>query len=203
VISVEFAAPGGIVLRGQRAGEGDRWAVLVHDEGRDLDGWRPLTSWLTDRGFSVLAFDLPGHGASDDPWQPELATLAVAAAVEFARSAGARSVHLVGEGAGAIAALAAAADPSTRVASVIAFSPRPDEHVAEFAQIREARVPKLILVGSHGRAALADAEVVFRGAIGPCEFAKFPVEAQGTKLLDSQWGLHARETVLGHMVRHS
>lgn len=200
--SVEFAGPGGIVLRGERAGEADRWAVMVHDEGRDLDGWRPLTSWLAEREFSVLAFDLPGHGTSDDPWQPALATPAVAAAVEFARSAGARNVHVVGEGVGAIAALAAAADPSRRVASVAAFSPRPSESVSDFETVREARVPKLILVGSLGRAALEDAEVVFRGAIGPCEFAKFPVEAQGTDLLNGEWGLHARETVVGHMVRH-
>jgi pimeloyl-ACP methyl ester carboxylesterase len=202
LIPVEFVGPGSIVLRGQRAGEGDRWAVLVHDEGRDLDRWLGLAGWLAERGFSVLVFDLPGHGASDDPWQPALATSAVAAAVEFARSAGARNVHLVGEGVGAIAALAAAADPSRRVASIAAFSPRPDESVTDLETVREARAPKLILVGSLGRKALQDAEAVFRGAIGPCEIAKFPVEAQGTDLLGTDWGLHARETVLGHAMRH-
>jgi len=200
--SVEFAGPGGIVLRGERAGQADRWAVLVHDEGRDLDGWRELTSWLAERGFSVLAFDLPGHGASDDPWQPDLALPAVEAAVEFVRSEGARQVHLVGEGIGAIAALAAAADSSRNVASIAAFSPRLSGSVTDFETVREARAPKLILVGSLGLAALGDAEAVFRGAVGPCELAKFPVEAQGTDLLDGEWGLHARETVLGHALRH-
>ena len=203
MIPIEFAGPDEIVLRGQRAGDADRWALLVHDEGRDLDGWRPLTSWLADHGFSVLAFDLPGHGASDDPWRPALATQAVMAAVEFATSAGARSVHLVGEGIGAIAVLATAADPNMRVASIVVFSPGPDEQVAELAQVREARAPKLILVGSLVPAALEAAEVVFRGAIGPCELAKFPVEAQGTDLLNGPWGQHARETVLGHLVRHA
>jgi pimeloyl-ACP methyl ester carboxylesterase len=200
--SVEFAGPGGIVLRGERAGEADRWAVLVHDEGRDLDGWRPLRSWLAKRGFSVLAFDLPGHGASDDPWQPELALPAVAAAIEFVRSEGARQVHLVGEGIGAVAALAAAADSSRNVASIAAFSPRLRGSVADFVTAREARAPKLILVGSLELGALEDAEAVFHGAIGPCELAKFPVEAQGTDLLDGEWGLHARETVAGHAMRH-
>ncbi len=202
MIAIEFVGPNEIVLRGQRAGDADRWALLVHGEGRDLDGWRPLTSWLAERGFSVLAFDLPGHGASDDPWRPSLATQAVAAAVEFAISAGARNVHLVGEGIGAIAVLATAALPSVHVASIVVFSPCPDEQVAKFAQVREARAPKLILVGSLGLSALEAAEVVFRGAIGPCELAKFPVEAQGTDLLNSAWGQHARETVLGHLVRH-
>jgi len=203
LIPIEFVGPNQIVLRGQRAGDADRWALLVHGEGRDLDGWRPLTLWLAEHGFSVLAFDLPGHGASDDPWRPALATRSVAAAVEFAMSAGARNVHLVGEGIGAIAVLATAADPSRRVASIVAFSPCPDEQVAELDQVREARAPKLILVGSLGQSALEAAEVVFRGAIGPCEMAKFPVDAQGTDLLSGPWGLHARETVLGHLVRHA
>ncbi len=199
----EFIGPGEIVLRGERAGEADRWAVLIHDEGRDLDGWRPLTLWFAEHGFSVLAFDLPGHGASDDPWQPELALPAVVAAVAFVRSEGARQVHLVGDGTGAIAALAAAADSRMDVASIAAFSPRLNGSVTDLETVREARAPKLILVGSLGLGALGDAEAVFRGAIGPCELAKFPVEAQGTDLLDSEWGLHARETVLGHAVRHA
>lgn len=199
---VEFKGPANVVLRGDRVGEADRWAVLVHDEGRDLDGWRPLTLWFAEHGFSALAFDLPGHGASDDPWQPELAVPAVVAAVDFARSEGAHEVHLVGEGIGAIAALAAAADSNRHLASIAAFSPRLSGTVAELQTVREARAPKLILVGSLGLGALEDAEAVFRGAIGPCELAKFPVEAQGTELLAGAWGLHARETVLGHAVRH-
>jgi alpha-beta hydrolase superfamily lysophospholipase len=199
---VEFMGPAGVVLRGERAGEADRWVVLVHDEGRDLDGWRPLASWFAEHDFSVLVFDLPGHGASDDPWQPDLAVPTVVAAIEFARSEGARHVHLVGEGTGAIAALAAAADLSTHVASIAAFSPRLNGSVTDLETVREARVPKLILVGTLGLGALQDAEAVFRSAIGSCELAKFPVEAQGADLLVGTWGLHARETVLGHAIRH-
>jgi len=199
---VEFMGPGDVVLRGERAGEADRWAVLIHDEGRDLDGWRPLTSWFAEHDFSVLAFDLPGHGASDDPWQPNLALPAVMAAIEFVRSEGARQVHLVGEGTGAVAALAAAADSSTHVASIAAFSPRLNGSLTDLETVREARAPKLILVGSLRPGALEDAEALFRGAIGPCELAKFPVEAQGADLLAGTWGLHARETVLGHARRH-
>ena len=123
VIPVEFAGPRALTLRGQRSGEGERWVVLVHGEGRDLDGWRPLAGWLADHGLSVLAFDLPGHGASDDPWEPALALPAVIAAIDFARSERSLPVHLVGEGVGGIAALAAAAEPTRQVASIVAISP--------------------------------------------------------------------------------
>jgi pimeloyl-ACP methyl ester carboxylesterase len=201
VLPVEFAGPRAVTLRGLRSGEGDRWAVLVHGEGRDLDGWRPLAGFLADHGFSVLAIDLPGHGASDDPWESALAVPAVVAAIEFARSAGSQQIHLVGEGVGAMAALAAATDPTRQVASIVAISPAADEGVAELIEVREARAPKLILVGSLSPDALECAEAVFRAAIGPCHMVKLPVAAQGTDLLAGEWGVHVREKVLEHLVR--
>jgi pimeloyl-ACP methyl ester carboxylesterase len=201
VFPVEFGGPRRLTLRGQRSGEGDRWAVLVHGEGRDLDGWGPLAVRLADVGLSVLAFDLPGHGASDDPWEPALALPAVMAAIEFTRSASSQPVHLVGEGVGAIAALAVAADPTRQVASIVALSPHPDDRIAELVEIREARAPKLIIVGSMSPRALEGAETVFRGAIGHCEMVKFPVAVQGTDLLAGDWGANATEKVLGHLMR--
>jgi pimeloyl-ACP methyl ester carboxylesterase len=200
-IAVEFAGPRALILRGLRSGTSDRWAVLVHGEGRDLDGWRPLAGWLPDHGFSVLAFDLPGHGASDDPWEPILALPAVVAAIDFARSEGCRQVHLVGEGVGAIAALAAAADLAHQVASIAVLSPIVDGRVAELIDLREARAPKLIIVGAMSPNALEGASAVFRGAIGHCEMVKFPVAAQGTDLMAGEWGVHVREKVLEHLVR--
>jgi pimeloyl-ACP methyl ester carboxylesterase len=201
VIAVEFAGPRAITLRGECSGESERWAVLVHGEGHDLDAWRPLAIWLAERVVSVLAFDLPGHGASDDPWEPELALPAVVSAIDFATSQGARKIHLVGERVGAIAALAAAADPGRHIASIAAFSPQADDRVAPPDQFREARPPKLILVGSLSDDPLEAAEAIFRGAIGPCEMVKFPVVAQGADLLAGDWGQHARERVLAHLLR--
>src|SRR5438477_10057982 len=97
-IAVEFAGPAALTMRGLRSGEGDRWAVLVHGEGRDLDGWRPLAGSLADRGFSVLAIDLPGHGASDDRWESELAVPVVVGAIEFGGLGGCQQLHVTGEG---------------------------------------------------------------------------------------------------------
>ena len=177
--------------------------MLVHGEGRDLDVWRPLARWLEEHNFSVLAFDLPGHGASDDPWEPNLALQAVTSAIAFARSGGSREVHLIGERLGAIAALGAAADGTQPVKSIVALSPQMDDRVTESTDVREARAPKLILVGALSPRALEGAELVFRGAIGQCEMVKFPVEAQGTDLFAGEWAVHAREKVLGHLTRQA
>jgi pimeloyl-ACP methyl ester carboxylesterase len=201
VTPVEFAGPNARTLRGLRSGETDPWIVLVHDEDRDLDGWLQLAGWLADHGVSVLAFDLPGHGASDDPWEPTLAVAAVRSAVDFAISEGSRRPHLVGAGIGATAALVAAADPERHIASIAAFSPHLDERVAELAHLREPTAPKLIFVGSHSEKALQEAEAVFRASVGPCQMVKFPVAEQGADLVAGKWGPHAREKVLEHVLR--
>jgi pimeloyl-ACP methyl ester carboxylesterase len=200
-VAVEFEGPGAIVMRGQRFGVGDRWALLAHGVGKDLDVWRRIAPSLAGRGLSVLTFDLPGHGASDDPWEPRLAPAAITAAVTFARAQGARQVHLVGEGVAAVAALAVAAADSSDVTSVTVLSPQPDDRVADNDRIREARIPKLVLVGSSSRSAAEFAELVYRRAIGPCEMARFPVAAQGSDLLYGEWGEQALEKVLAHLLR--
>ena len=209
-IPVEFRstagndANDGPVLRGERFGAGERWVVLVHDVGKDLDAWRQLPAWLAGRGLSVLTFDLPGHGASDEPWDPMFAPSAVMAAVEFARAKGARQIHVVAERVGALAALAAAAGGAHDIASVAALSPQADDRVAQASEVREARVPKLILIGSFGPAAMTRfAEVVYRRAIGPCEMARFPVAAQGADLLNGDWGQQVREKILAHVSRQA
>lgn len=200
-VPVELPGPGGGTLRGLRFGEGERWAVLVHDLARDLDDWRQLAITLAESGLCALAFDLPGHGASDDPWEPALAAPAVTAAIAFARSAGARRIHLVGAGVGAMAALAAASGSAEEVASAALLSPRQQDDGATVGEVGEARLPRLILVGSLDEGSLSGAEAVFRAAIGPCELVQIPVSAQGASLL-SEWAGQAGEKVVAHLVRY-
>ncbi len=201
MVPIEFAGPAAHVLRGLRLGSDEHCAILVHGEGQDLDAWGSLTGWLGEHGLCVLAFDLPGHGASDGDWDPALATASVLAAVDFAMSEGAGQLHLVGAEAGALAVMAAGARAGHEPASIVALSPTTDERVASLTEIREARAPKLILVGSEDRDGVEDAEAVYRGAIGHCELTRFPVSDRGTALLTGDWGSHVREKVLAHVTR--
>lgn len=186
-----------------RLGAGQRCAILVHGEGQDLDAWGSSSGWLADHGLCVVAFDLPGHGASDDGWEPALAIASVLAAVDFAMSQGSQTLHLIGAEAGALAVLGAAAHDGCTPASIVALSPTIDPRVATLAGIREVRAPKLILVGSLDNDAVGDAEAVYRGAIGHCELTMFPVSARGTGLLAGDWGMHAREKLLAHITRET
>ena len=101
--------------------EGERLVVL-HDAGERAASIAPLIAALSAAGFNVLAPDLPGHGESaplgaDEP-SPVEAT-AARIAEEFAGA----PVTLLGLGAGAAVALAAARSVRMSVERVIAWQP--------------------------------------------------------------------------------
>jgi pimeloyl-ACP methyl ester carboxylesterase len=42
---------------------------MLHEPGADVDAWGTLPAQLAQAlNVEVVAFDLPGHGLSDDPW---------------------------------------------------------------------------------------------------------------------------------------
>src|SRR5262245_2501393 len=69
--AIEIRLPWGPVIRGQRWGAAPDRVVFVHEPGSDLDSWGSLPAQLAQTlSTGVTAFDLPGHGLSDDPWEP-------------------------------------------------------------------------------------------------------------------------------------
>ncbi len=171
--------------------------MLVHDEGEDLDAWRPLVGELIGLGLCVLAFDLRGHGASDDPWEPRRALSDVFAALRFARGEGARRLYLVGAGAGATAALAAGG--RRKVEALVLYSPRTIFEGVPPEALRAATAPKLIVVGGLDAAAAAAASEVLQNTIGWAVLESPPVEAQGTRLLASDWAGQVVEDTVGFL----
>ena len=183
---VELTAADGVVLRGERWGNGGDWLVLLHDDGRDLDAWRPLEALVSERkDWSALALDLRGHGGSDDPRDPAAAVLDAEAAIAYARAGGARAVCAVGAGVGAIAALAACGGKAAPDALAL-FSPGPvDESRAR--ALRGPGISKLIFVGALEPEAAAATAALRAASIGQWLVVSLPTEAQGTDLLDGPW----------------
>jgi alpha-beta hydrolase superfamily lysophospholipase len=197
-VPVEIPLSAGLVLRGERYGEpGERWAILAHEEGRDLDAWRDLARTLVELGCCVLAFDLAGHGTSDDPFEPRRLPGDVLAVMRLAESEGAEWLALVGAGAGATAALAAAG--RREVDAIVALSPLAGLDGLPREAIRETVAPKLIFVGSEDREAAAEAEEVHRSTIGWGVLQSFPTTIQGTALLDSEWAEHVVENTVAFL----
>jgi Alpha/beta hydrolase family len=186
------------VVRGERYGdESERWAVLVHEEGRDLDAWRVLVGPLVGLGVCVLAIDIPGHGASDDPWEPRRLPEQVVAALRLAESEGGHTLCLIGAGEGAAAALVAAGEHE--VQAIVALSPRAQLDGVPPDAIRETAAPKLIFVGDKDPVAAGEAADVHRRSVGWGVLQSLPATSQGTALLESEWAGHVVETTLAFL----
>src|SRR5581483_7066133 len=99
---VDLDLPRFPTLRGQRWGEAQPVALLVHEPGADLDAWGVLPALLAaSLGVAVEAFDLPGHGLADDPWQPERLAELMTALARARGGAGSPAIVAAGESAGA------------------------------------------------------------------------------------------------------
>ena len=197
-VPVEIHISESLVLRGERYGEGgERWAILVHEEGRDLDAWRRLLRPLLELGLTALAFDLPGHGVSTGSWEPGRLPGYLLAVLDYAASQGAGSLYLIGAGAGATAAVAAAGE--REVQAIVALSPLAELPGVPAEALRESAAPKLIIAGSEDGTRAEEAADVYGRAIGWGVLQTAPVAAQGTYLLESEWAEHVAEATIGFL----
>lgn len=115
--AVSFATDDGGTIYADLYGKSDRAVVLVHGGQFNKESWRKQAGILVASGFRVLAIDLRGYGKSKGPGDsaPMDAPLHkdVLAAVRYMRSAGAKTVSIVGAsmGGGAAGAASIASQP--------------------------------------------------------------------------------------------
>jgi len=106
------------LYRGGRRGDGWRHLVFVHGAGNDHSVWNLQARYFAHHGWSVLAPDLPGHGASGGNPLPSIEALAdwLLALLDHEQ---AEDVHLVGHSMGSLVALEAAARAPQRIAGLV------------------------------------------------------------------------------------
>jgi pimeloyl-ACP methyl ester carboxylesterase len=193
---LELTAPDGVILRGQYWPGGDTWIVLLHEAGKDLDGWQPLVLPLLEKGYSLLTLDLRGHGASDGEWDVSRLGGDLEAAIGVAHERGAQQVGFVGAGESVLPAFLDA--HARQLFAIIALSPGPlgDLPVDE---LRKSAVAKLFVVGSLDQQAV-DAEQQIRDrVIGWTVRLRLPTAERGTSLLAGQWRLHVQENIVAFL----
>ncbi|MGI9658210.1 MAG: alpha/beta hydrolase [Gaiellaceae bacterium] len=180
---VEIECGDGVVIRGELSGKAERWAILLHDVGDDLDSWGVMRGELISAGMRVLALDLRGHGASDGEWSPEACIADIEAAIRYCRASEPRSVYLVGAGQGATASIVAAgAEP---VHAVVCLSPALELEGVDPARLRVSRAPKFITVGSSDEQAMSAAQQLYRKTLGWRMLESRALTEQGTGLLSA------------------
>ncbi|HET7093233.1 MAG TPA: hypothetical protein VFI22_07145, partial [Thermomicrobiales bacterium] len=194
--AIEVALPGLPTLRGQRWGEGEPVAVLLHEPGTDLDAWGSLPALLARRlEAAVDALDLPGHGLSDDPWLPARLPEAVAAITRrWAAAGGAPAIIAAGDTAWAALTQAAALGP----AAVVALSPAGIDPGA-LASARSPLVPKLIFAGALDGDAVATARQAANALGGWAAVSSVPTAERGTAILAGRWGESVADHIAGFL----
>ena len=177
-VAEEIGLDGFPALRGQRWGDGASELLLLHGGGADLDAWGALPALLAHHlDATVIAVDLPGHGLSDDPWQPERLPELLAALAS--RPAGSARLAVVAAGDTAAALLREAG--RLAVAAVVLLSPALPETVAGWE--RSPCVSKLFLAGSLAGDELARCRRAANALGGWAVVVGVPDAAQGTELL--------------------
>lgn len=107
-------------IKNVKRGSGDP-VLFIHGFGADLTAWQKTSTTI---GFpnTMLALDLPGHGASGELAQPGFASLVEAVAAAL-KSAGHTKLHLVGHSLGAAVCIALSARSDISVQSMTLISP--------------------------------------------------------------------------------
>jgi pimeloyl-ACP methyl ester carboxylesterase len=192
--AIERILPWGAVLRGFRWGDGPDVAILLHDPGADIDAWAILPVEIARQlEIETVAVDLPGHGLSDDPWEPARLTDLLRSLPDLAPAVGRR--FLIAAGASAIAALDQA--PALEISGLVCLSPRSPGD-GWHAQ-RSPHVPKLFVAGSLAGNDLEDARRLAASCGGWAIVTSVPVTKQGTELLASPWGDHLIEKIVAFL----
>jgi pimeloyl-ACP methyl ester carboxylesterase len=179
----------GQTVRGVRSGLGDLRTLFLHEPGSDLDAWGSLPRDLARAlAAETRAFDLPGHGLSDDPWNPEQLPAVISELIAPEGSAAGPTI-VIAAGVSALAALQIA--DRLDVAGLVALSPTEESQSIP----RSPRAPKLFFAGSRAGADLDTARRLAAASGGWAVVNAVPVDASGTNLLNTEWNQRVAESI--------
>ena len=187
--AIARALPDGQVIRGLRWTSGPSLVLFLHESGDDVDAWGSLPAQLASRlPLDVTVWDLPGHGLSDDPWQPErlpgqVRELAGDTDID-------RKRFVCAAGSTSCAVLAVAED--LELSGLILLSPEehPDARIP-----RSPSVPKLVFAAAHAGSDLESARRIASVSGGWAIVTSVPVATRGAALLDGEWALNITDQI--------
>ncbi len=194
-VPMMISAPDGLVMRGTFYGAAVRPApgvLLVHDRGLDRTAWDALAVRLQAAGYSVLTFDLRGHGETGGGVSWPLAQGDLQEALfQLADLPGINTTQLVviGAGIGANLGLNACVE-QLGCAGMVMLSPGLDDRgitTAE-AMARLGARPVLILASENDNNNPADSVSLDGMAAGDHRLVIYPSAGHGTDILSAEPG---------------
>jgi pimeloyl-ACP methyl ester carboxylesterase len=175
------------VARGFTWGDGVDLVLLLHEPAADLDAWSQLPAFLSgELAVTVASFDLPGHGLSDDPWQPERVPELLDALLDGT------SAHRFVVTARSIATAALAHASDLKLSGLVCLSPEAPE---AYPLTRSPRVPKLFFAGAKAGDDLDEARRLATASGGWAVVTALPVPERGTALLAGPWTERVSEEI--------
>jgi len=185
---VPFRASDGRLLEGTVFGSGSDAVVLGAMGLSEMETWFPFAEVLAEEGFTVLAYNMRGHGDSEGDQQPFRVDIDASAAVDLMQQRGAQRVFFIGasvNGAGAIA-VGAVFD----LAGVVNLSGVSDiGGVDAVALAPDVTEPKLFIAAEGDGPIPGMIQSVFDAAPEPKEIVVYAGDAHGTDL----FGTHGDE----------
>lgn len=176
-----FVTSDGLTLEGRRWGSGDEYVILAHMRPADMASWFDFARVLADHGYTAIAFNFRGYGESEGVEGDFSVGIDVRAAVEAARNAGARRVHIIGASMGGTGAVAASS--SSQIGATVALS-APDEFEGVNAVSLAGSVtnPMLLIAAEEDGTAAVDAAAIAAEAKGSAELVVLSGAQHGTNL---------------------
>jgi hypothetical protein len=192
--AIDWLLPWGATLRGLRWGNGPDSAHLLHELGTDVDAWKLLPLEIARQlEIEAVTVDLPGHGLSDDPWEPARLPDLLRSLPDLTGATGRR--FLIAARDSATAALEQAA--ALELSGLVCLSPRSPGGGEEHP--RSPHVPKLFVAGSLAGGDLGEARRLARACGGWALVTSLPVADEGTSLLTSAWGSTLIEQIVAFL----
>lgn len=200
---VNFTTEDGISIAATLFGNGQPAILLLHmgkakATGNDQQDWHPFARTLAEQGFSALAVDFRGRGASGGEFVNDPVVLDARAALDFLRQRGYNDYICMGAGLGGTTCmvLALTDPPQGLVILSSSMSAGLTNQVTE-AELASLKMPKLFLYGENDSSGFPQAmQDMYRRAVEPKELITCDSAAHGTTLLYGTCGQEIDQSIL-------
>jgi pimeloyl-ACP methyl ester carboxylesterase len=184
---VTFSTADGLTLEGTLYPAGSTWVLLAHMYPADMTSWFDFAAAAQEAGYTALAYNNRGYGASDAGTPLDVGADALAA-FAYARANGAQAVFFFGASMNGAAALFLAAEEE--LAGLVTLSGVPAwDNTPGIDRAPEVTAPALFVAAEDDGDAVATAQAMADAVAGEARVVAYPTGGHGTEMFGDNPGL--------------